>query len=69
MVYQNAGVVDVFLQSLRDENTAKRFFKRLLQTYSNEPMKIVTDKLRSYGIALRELVPDTIHDTTQHTNN
>ena len=30
---------------------------------------MVTDKLRSYGLAHRELIPDTIHDTTQYANN
>ena len=34
-----------------------------------EPRKIVTDKLRSYGVAHRELIPETIHDTTQYANN
>jgi len=34
-----------------------------------EPRKIVTDKLRSYGVAHRELIPDTIHDTSQYANN
>ena len=29
----------------------------------------MTDKLRSYGVAHRELIPDTIHDTTQYANN
>ncbi len=26
-------------------------------------------KLRSYAVAHRELVPDTIHDTTHYANN
>jgi putative transposase len=34
-----------------------------------ELRKIVTDKLRSYGVAHRELIPDTIHDTSQYANN
>ena len=34
-----------------------------------EPRKIVTDKLRSYGVAHRDLIPDTIHDTGQYANN
>ena len=34
-----------------------------------EPRKIVTDKLKSYGVAHRELIPDTIHDTTRYSNN
>jgi hypothetical protein len=28
-----------------------------------------TDKLRSYGVAHRESIPDTIHDTSQYANN
>ena len=34
-----------------------------------EPQKIITNKLRSYGVAHRELIPDTIHDTSQYANN
>jgi putative transposase len=48
---------------------AKRFFKRLLRSYGGEPSKIVTDKLRSYGVAHRELMPEVIHDTSQYANN
>ena len=29
----------------------------------------MTDKLRSYGVALRELIPETIHSTQQYENN
>jgi putative transposase len=29
----------------------------------------VTDKLRSYGVAHRELMPDVIHDNSQYANN
>ena len=46
-----------------------RFFKRLLRRNGSEPRKIVTDKLRSYGVALRELMPDVIHSTQQYENN
>ena len=31
--------------------------------------EIVTDKLRSYGVVHRELIPDTIHDASQYANN
>ena len=68
-VDQDGEVVDVYLQKRRDGAAAKRFFKRLLRKHSNEPRKIVTDKLRSYGVAHRELIPDTIHDTSQYANN
>ncbi|MFQ3246321.1 MAG: putative transposase [Arenicella sp.] len=61
--------VDVFLQSKRNGVAAKRFFKRLLKSHKREPRKIVTDKLRSYGVAHRELIPDSMHDTSQYANN
>ena len=68
-VDQDGEVVDVYLQRRRDAAAAKRFFKRLLRKHGVEPRKIVTDKLRSYGVAHRELIPDTIHDTSQYANN
>ena len=68
-VDQDGEVVDVFLQKRRDGKAAKRFFKRLLRKHKGEPRKIVGAKLRSYGIANRDLMPDTIHNTSQYTNN
>jgi putative transposase len=68
-VNQDGDVVDVFLQKRREGKAAKRFFKRLLCKHKGEPRKIVTDKLRSYNVAHRELIPETIHDTTQYANN
>ena len=29
----------------------------------------MTDKLRSYGVAHRELIPEAIHDSSQYANN
>jgi putative transposase len=68
-VDQGGEVVDVYLQAKRDGVAAKRFFRRLLRSHGSEPRKIVTDKLRSYGVAHRELMPDVIHSTEQHANN
>jgi putative transposase len=68
-VDQDGEVVDVFLQAKRDGAAAKRFFKRLIRSHGGEPRKIVTDKLRSYGVAHRELIPETIHVTDRYANN
>jgi putative transposase len=68
-VDQDGEVVDVYLQAKRDGAAAKRFFKRLLRSHGEEPRKIVTDKLRSYRVANRELIPETIHSTKQYENN
>jgi putative transposase len=59
----------VYLQAKRDGAAAKRFFRRLLRTHGSEPRKIVTDKLRSYGVAHRELIPEAIHSNQQYENN
>ncbi|MFT4712301.1 MAG: putative transposase [Candidatus Azotimanducaceae bacterium] len=63
-VDQDGEVVDVFLQKRRDGKAAKSFFTRLLRKHKAEPRKIVTDKLRSYNVAHRELIPEAIHDTS-----
>lgn len=68
-VDQDGEVIDVFLQRRRDGKAAKRFFKRLLKTHRQEPRTIVTDKLKSYGVAHRELIPEALHDTSQYANN
>lgn len=68
-VDQDGEVVDVYLQAKRDGAAAKRLFNRLLRFHSGESRKIVTDKLRSYGVAHRELIPETIHSTQQYENN
>ena len=68
-VDQDGEVVDVYLQAKLGGAAAKRFFKRLLRSHGGEPRKIVTDKLRSYGVAQRELIPETIHSTRQYENN
>jgi putative transposase len=33
------------------------------------PLKIVTDKLRSYSAARREIMPSVVHSTQQYENN
>jgi len=68
-VDQDGEVVDVYLQVKRDGAAAKRFFKRLIRSHGGEPRKIVTDKLRSYPVARREVIPESIHVTDQYANN
>ena len=68
-VDQDGEVVDAYLQAKRDGAAAKRFFRRLLRSHGGEPRKVVTDKLRSYGVAHCELIPETIHSTNQYENN
>ena len=67
-VDQDCDVVDVYLQARRDDAAAQRFFKRVIRCHQGEPRQIVTDKLCSYGVARRELIPETIHSTEQYEN-
>ena len=46
----------------------KPFFQRFLQA-GGIPREIVTDKLRSYGVAHRALIPEARHHTEQYANN
>ncbi len=68
-VDQDGDIVDVYLQEKRDGSAAKRFFRRLLRSHGGEPRMIVTDKLRSYGVAHRALIPDAIHISDRSANN
>jgi putative transposase len=66
----NLSIRDVedLLAERRDTKAAKRFFQRFLKS-GGMPREIVTDKLRSYGVAHRSLIPDARHNTEQYANN
>jgi putative transposase len=68
-VDQNAIVLDILVQSRRNAGAAKRFFKRLLKGLQYVPRFRVTDKLKSYGAANRELMPDVEHRQSRYLNN
>jgi putative transposase len=53
-VNEHGDVLDVLLQEHRDTGAARRFFRRLIDD-QGIPERIVTDGLRSYGAALKEL--------------
>ena len=48
---------------------ARRFFRKLLESQRQEPCRLVTDKLGSYGVAHRNLMPWVPHDTNPYANN
>ncbi|MBV1881103.1 MAG: DDE-type integrase/transposase/recombinase [Pseudomonadales bacterium] len=41
----------------------------MIKSHRGERRVIVTDKLRSYNVAHRELMPDTFHNKQQYENN
>src|ERR1700712_3737333 len=65
-----AGVVlDILVQSHRNTKAATRFFKKLLKGLEYVPRVIITDKLRSYGAAKKELLPRVEHRQHKRLNN
>jgi putative transposase len=40
-----------------DKKAAKKFFKKLLKGLKYAPRVVITDKLKSYGAAKREILP------------
>jgi len=68
-VDQDGVVLDILVQERRDGTAAKRFFRRLLKGLHYVPRVIVTDKLRSYGVAKRQLLPRVEHRQSRYLNN
>ena len=68
-VDQDGVVLDILVQSRRDAGAAKRFFKRLLKDLQYIPRVLVTEELRSNGVAQRALLPDVEHRQSRYLNN
>ena len=68
-VDQDGDVIDILVQSRRDQRAAERFFRRLLKGQGAEPRRLVTDKLRSYSAARRNTMPSVVHDTSRYASN
>lgn len=60
-VDQDGYVLDEIVQARRDTKAAKRLLVRLLKKQGLTPKRIVTDKLRSYGAAKRDVMPAVEH--------
>ncbi len=56
-VDQDGDVIDILVQPRRDGPAARRFFRKLLKSQRQEPYRLVTDKLGSYRVAHRDVMP------------
>jgi putative transposase len=68
-VDQDGHVLDILVQRRRDKQAAKKFFRKLLKGLTYVPRVIITDRLKSYGAALRELLPSVEHRQHRYLNN
>ena len=65
----DGDVLDILVTRHRDKRAAKRFFRSVLKHQERPPLQLVTDKLRSYPAAHREVFPSVTHRTGPYQNN
>jgi putative transposase len=68
-VDQDGNVLDILVQRRRDKHAAKKFFRKLLKGLTYVPRVIITDKLKSYGAAKRDMLPGVEHRQHRYLNN
>jgi transposase-like protein len=62
-------VLDVLVQSKRNKPAALKLMRKLLRKYTFVPERLVTDDLRSYGAAARDLGIESRHERGRWKNN
>jgi len=65
----DGNVLDILLQRHRDKAAAKKLLLKLLKQQGFVPRVLVTDKLKSYSPAKRELLPSIEHRQHKGLNN
>ena len=68
-VDQDGNVLDILVQSRRNKQAAKKFFRKLLRGLRYVPRVLITDKLASYSAAQREILPSVEHRCHKGLNN
>ena len=62
-------VLDVLVQSKRNKHAALKLMRKLLKKYAFAPERLVTDDLRSYAPAARDLGIEHLHERGRWRNN
>jgi len=62
-------MLDILVQPRRDQRATKRFFRKLLKCLRYVPRVIITDQLKSYEAARKELMPSVEHRQHKGLNN
>jgi putative transposase len=68
-VDQDGDKINILVQKRRNKQAAKRFLRKLLMRQCASPRRMITDKLKSYSAAQREVMPLVTHSTEQYQNN
>ena len=62
-------VLDMLVQSRRDKAAAVRLMRKLLKNQGTAPTELITDRLKAYGAAARELGLSAEHIRAKRKNN
>jgi putative transposase len=68
-VDQHRNVLDILVQSRRNKQAARKFFRKLLKGCQYVPRVLITDKLASYGAAKKEVLSSVEHRQHKGLNN
>jgi putative transposase len=68
-VDREGEVLEILVQPQRDRAAALQLLRKLLRRQGFVPTVIVTDKLRSYGAALRKIGFSSLHEQGLRANN
>jgi putative transposase len=68
-VDQHGIVLDILVQSRRNAKAAKRLLRKLLKKQGVTPRVMITDKLASYAVAKRAVMPGVEHRQHRGLNN
>ncbi len=68
-VDQHGVVLEEILRPRRDKRAARQLLIKLMKRWRFAPKRIITDKLRSYGAAKREVAPGLDHWSHKGLNN
>jgi len=66
---QNGEILDVLVQAKRDKKAALKLMRKLIKKSGLAPRTIVTDKLRSYAAAFKDLGLTARHHQARWKNN
>ena len=66
---QDGHILDILVQRRRNKAAAKKFFRKLLKGLRYVPRVMITDQLKSYEAAKRELLPGVEHRQHRYLNN
>lgn len=68
-VDQSGKVLDNLMHSRRNRQAAKRFFRKLFKGLRCAPRVLITDKLKSYAAAKKQIMPGVEHRQHKGLNN